>query len=507
LLLGLVPFLAITIDNSYAAPGPQQTPTCNAEDLARLEADFQQMVEIRAKQPNAFSDAEFKAAALAYIAAAEICFQATVQAKGQTDTEPVIIDEGARWPYPELEPLFNTRGLKWGANSPFAGGQNVPGPGTAGGIVTYSYMPAGVSHVGAPFDDGGTNLNVLTSLGVNGCIQNEIAAAFAAWSTVANIQFVQVADSGVASNLPGATGNIRIGAHAMDGSSGILAHAYFPPFSGDTSFSIAGDLHFDVGETWSCSPGPGVFDIGIVTLHEIGHSIGLNHEPINSAVMNPTYNAGLIGLLQDDINGAVSIYGTGTPLPPAACILIFNDDHEDGSAGWTVSNGAGSNNWLFKTDGQGYNGSANYWFVEDIGSTSDSYLISPVINATLPNLNLNFFHSYNLEAGYDGGVVEISVNGGPFTDVGSANFIKNGYNATISPDDSSPIAGRSAFSGVSGVYVESVVSLGSLVDQGDSFRIRFREANDPSVTTPDGWRVDDVKVCDVLRNYLPVIIK
>ncbi|HXW01586.1 MAG TPA: hypothetical protein VEC93_24460, partial [Anaerolineae bacterium] len=122
------------------------------------------------------------------------------------------------------------------------------------------------------------------------------------------------------------------------------------------------------------------------------------------------------------------------------------------------------------------------------------------------DLNLNFFHAYNLESGYDGGVVEISVNGGPFSDVGSANFIKNGYNATISQFDSSPIAGRPAFSGVSGVYVESVVSLGSLVDQGESFRIRFREANDPSVTA-DGWRVDDVKVCDVLRNYLPVIIK
>ncbi len=506
LSFGIVLVLATLAETSQAALNAKEPTTCNTEEFARLEADFKQMVEIRAKHPGIFSEEEFKAAALAYIASAENCFNATIQTHIRGDSEPAIIDEGGLSPYPELGPLFNTGGLKWGANSPFAGGQNVPGPGTPGGTVTYSYMPGGVSHA-TEGPGRGNNVNISNLNGFQSCFFNEIATAFTAWSAVSNIQFVEVADSGVASNTPGALGNIRIGGHIFDGSSNILAHAFFPPFTGDTFNSIAGDLHFDIAETWSCTPSSGI-DIGLVALHEIGHSIGLDHEPSsgNLAVMNPSYNPALIGLQQDDINGAVSVYGTGAGIPPAPCIPIFSDDHEDGPAGWTVINGAGANSWLHKTDGQGFNGSDNYWFVADINNVSDSYLTSPSINATQPDLTLNFFHSYNLETGFDGGVVEISINGGAFNDVGSANFTKNGYNQTISAVDGSPIAGRPAFSGIGGVYIESVVNLGSLVSQGDSFQIRFREANDPSVAA-EGWRVDDVKICNVLRTYLPLILK
>jgi hypothetical protein len=509
LLLGLTLFSATTPEISQAATGAQQVTTCDTAELARLEADFQQMIKLRAEQPGVISDEAFEAAALAYTTAAENCFHALDQAKVKGVGEPVIIDEGGLSPYHGLDPRFNTTGRKWGNNSPYPGGQNVPGPGTSGGIVTYSYIPAGVQHVGIPIDDGGTNVNVLTSLGVNSCINSEFVTAFAAWSAISNIRFVQVADSGVPSNTPGATGHIRIGAHPMDGPSGTLAHGYFPPSTGDNFTSIAGDLHFDTAEAWSCNPGEFVLDIGIVALHEIGHTIGLNHEPVVLAVMNPFYNQDLVGLQQDDINGSANIYGPRAAIPPAPCIPLFNDTHEDGFANWSVSPGGGTpNNWQGKTDGKGRNGSANYWLVADVNSVSDSYLTSQSFNVTYPDLTLNFFHAIETEAGYDGGVVEISVNGGAFKDVGSANFTKNGYNLIISSASGNPLGGRPAFSGLTNYYRESSIRLGGLVSIGNNFRIRFREANDLGNLKPfAGWRLDDVKLCRVSRVYLPLIVR
>ena len=95
----------------------------------------------------------------------------------------------------------------------------------------------------------------------------------------------------------------------------MVVQVYWRTHTPPTGSSIAGDLHLDNAENWRCTPsGGGTFDIGIVTLHEIGHSLGLGHEPRpsdggNSAVMNPTYNSGITDLLPDDINGITLIYG------------------------------------------------------------------------------------------------------------------------------------------------------------------------------------------------------
>ncbi|MEM7346429.1 MAG: matrixin family metalloprotease, partial [Chloroflexota bacterium] len=146
--------------------------------------------------------------------------------------------------------------------------------------------------------------------------------AFAAWSVVANIQFQEVTETGTpldANGIPAGgqvVGVIRIGAHAFDGASGTLAHAYFPKTDGSEDpgdTTITGDMHFDTAENWSCSPGAGVIDIGIVTIHEIGHSIGFSHEENGAtAIMNPTYNSSVSDLQTDDINGAVAVYGPST---------------------------------------------------------------------------------------------------------------------------------------------------------------------------------------------------
>ncbi|MBK8022713.1 MAG: matrixin family metalloprotease [Chloroflexi bacterium] len=240
----------------------------------------------------------------------------------QIDAAPRTIDDGPLIPPPppprdsgEIGPNYALQGHKWGARPSFSAESS---PQLAGGTVYYSYMPNGVPNIVETTNATNTAINSLWTY--QSCFLDEIANAFAAWQSVSNIQFVHIADAGVGapSGSPaGYQGHIRIGAHEMDGSlflgGGTLAHADFP-LPGST---IGGDLHFDHSENWQCTIPficPLCVDIGVVALHEIGHSIGLLHETINPAVMNPFYNPEFTFPLSDDINGMYAIYGgVGTP--------------------------------------------------------------------------------------------------------------------------------------------------------------------------------------------------
>jgi extracellular elastinolytic metalloproteinase len=81
---------------------------------------------------------------------------------------------------------------------------------------------------------------------------------------------------------------------------------------------------------------------------------------------------------------------------------------------------------------------------------------------------LRFWHQYNTEAYYDGGVVEIEVNGGAWTDL-SPKMLEGDYNLVLATVGLNPLAGRNAFSGYSGGYVETVVDLGSYAGEMCAF--------------------------------------
>jgi bacillopeptidase F (M6 metalloprotease family) len=97
-----------------------------------------------------------------------------------------------------------------------------------------------------------------------------------------------------------------------------------------------------------------------------------------------------------------------------------------------------------------------------------------------------------METGYDGSVIEISTDGGTtFTDLGS--LITTGqYNGTISTKFSSPIGGRSAWTGGTvGTWSQVVVNLSSYA--GRNVIIRFRMTSDDG-TAKSGWYIDDVSI-------------
>ena len=206
------------------------------------------------------------------------------------------------------------------AASAFVVGPTTPGKwgpaafGT-GATVTYSYMPTGTSCAAGEF--AGCTITALGPL-VGGGVSvvdwhTAIAAAFASWSAVSDLTFVLVADDGAAFNAATTSGDMRFGAHAFDGAFGTVAHGFFPPANG---LSAAGDMHFDIADTWKIGFGGPGFDIFQVAAHEIGHAIGLDHTGVPGSLMNPFYTEAFAGPQADDIAGAVFIYGRAAA-PPA----------------------------------------------------------------------------------------------------------------------------------------------------------------------------------------------
>ncbi|KAL5569516.1 hypothetical protein UlMin_026091 [Ulmus minor] len=134
-------------------------------------------------------------------------------------------------------------------------------------------------------------------------IKSICARAFQKWSQVSHFTFEEVSETSQA--------DIEIGFHSGDHGDGYpfdgpfrtLAHAFAP---------TNGRLHFDAKENWSENPGQNQVDLESVAVHEIGHVLGLDHEPsIPDAIMYPSFNYGITkrNLHADDIQGIRALYG------------------------------------------------------------------------------------------------------------------------------------------------------------------------------------------------------
>ncbi|CCV01862.1 matrix metalloproteinase-17-like [Invertebrate iridescent virus 22] len=89
----------------------------------------------------------------------------------------------------------------------------------------------------------------------------------------------------------------------FDGPGQILAHAFFP------GTGRGGDAHFDLEENWTLWEEDSGTSLYSVSLHELGHSLGLSHSSQKDAVMYAWYQSNKFKLQEDDKNGINSIYG------------------------------------------------------------------------------------------------------------------------------------------------------------------------------------------------------
>ena len=96
-------------------------------------------------------------------------------------------------------------------------------------------------------------------------------------------------------------------------------------------------------------------------------------------------------------------------------------------------------------------------------------------------------------------VLEISspnISGGDFLDFTDSHVggvcLSGCYTGEISGDASSPIAGRMAWSGDSGGYIDTVINLGPNLN-GQTITVRFRFGSDEAVAAP-GWHIDNLSI-------------
>ena len=133
-------------------------------------------------------------------------------------------------------------------------------------------------------------------------------------------------------------------------------------------------------------------------------------------------------------------------------------------------------------------------FANDPNNIADDQLISPVIAVPTGGGQLTFKNNFNLESGFDGEVLEISINGGAFADItaGGNAFLTGGYNGTISTAFGSPIAGRAAWTASSGGYIDSTINLPAAAN-GQNIQLKWRMGSDNSVAGV-GVRIDNIVI-------------
>jgi hypothetical protein len=166
--------------------------------------------------------------------------------------------------------------------------------------------------------------------------------------------------------------------------------------------------------------------------------------------------------------------------------------------GWTAINAIDPDGIFWQSSDSGdpsppANSLPNAAWVNNPDTISDKYLDSP--SGTIDPVGFSaliFWNNYALEDGFDGAVLEVSIDGGPFQDILAVGgtIPEGGYNGTISTCCGNPLAGRQAWTGNSGGFIQTVVEG---LPAGMPIVLRWRMASDSS-GSGEGWRVDDIVI-------------
>ena len=177
-------------------------------------------------------------------------------------------------------------------------------------------------------------------------------------------------------------------------------------------------------------------------------------------------------------------------------VVVFRDDAEDGLVNWIDSGGFGT-----ESDDGG-----NTWFTDSPGGDypndheSSLTLIPAVDLSGGTSAFLGFTARWNIESGYDFGVVEASPDSG-------ARWIPlHGRSTVAGEDPAGAYAGSVQLTGEPGYEANRRLGVREEVDLTpfaglDDVRLRFRVLSDSGVRM-DGWWIDDVAV----RVYAPVTV-
>jgi len=144
----------------------------------------------------------------------------------------------------------------------------------------------------------------------------------------------------------------------------------------------------------------------------------------------------------------------------------------------------------------------NSAFTDNPAVVTDKRLISPTIAIATASAKLSFRNRYTFESStlpntWDGGVLEIKIGAGAFTDIVTAggSFVSGGYNAVVNTGFSNPLAGRAAWgNNNASTYTTTVVNLPAAA-AGQTIQLQWRVGTDTS-GSGTGQNVDTIVITD-----------
>lgn len=172
--------------------------------------------------------------------------------------------------------------------------------------------------------------------------------------------------------------------------------------------------------------------------------------------------------------------------------ILFTDDMESGSNGWTTELIGGTSDNLWHQTTTNSNSASTSWWCGVVGQGNyntgnqiNTALISPSVDLSgvLTPVTLSFAENYDTESGWDYCMVDVS------TDAGS-NW--------------TPLRGGrgAAPSGSSSGWINTNLDLSTYV--GEQIQIRFYfDTDDGIANTNPGWFVDDVNISDAFNDIVP----
>ena len=178
---------------------------------------------------------------------------------------------------------------------------------------------------------------------------------------------------------------------------------------------------------------------------------------------------------------------------------VFEDGAEEGLDNWELEAPVGGNNWQV-TNADAYTGTSAF-FAQNVATASEQRLS---IEIPMPNngqrRGISFWHRFNTEDGWDGGIVEISPNG-VFWLNASGYILENNYNGSLNPSADHSLSGEQAFTGDSDGWIQTTIDLESIA--WSNLIVRFRFVSDGEVGG-EGWFVDDVRILGELYSITNV---
>jgi MYXO-CTERM domain-containing protein len=152
------------------------------------------------------------------------------------------------------------------------------------------------------------------------------------------------------------------------------------------------------------------------------------------------------------------------------------------------------------------------WFGNDSGARTDSSVTSPVLtaDATAPvsiTLSHKFWFEFSGTTYYDGGVIEVTTDGGTTWQDIATLAAASPYNAILTTTSDNPLGGRAAFSKTNTAYPAAdtvTLDLGTKL-AGQTFQLRFRVATDGGTGAP-GWEIDDVAFTGITGTPFPTLV-